>query len=113
MASIETPPFHQLLTAGGGATGILTVTSTAGYKVGAVGWLCGPLASPESQFVRINSIIDATHVSVIFIPEGINDVKLRTGAVHFPSFHQSDCSAYPLGSSLDMPQQVVALPPTS
>jgi hypothetical protein len=113
MSSIETPPFHQLTTGSGSTDGFLDVTSTTGYKVGAAAWLRGPSGSPAAQFVRINKIVSATKVGVVFIPEGINDPKLLTGAVKYPSSQQNNCSSYPINSTLDQFQQVVALPPTS
>jgi hypothetical protein len=113
MASIEIFPVHQLTTGSGSADGFLDVSSTVGYKAGAYAWLRGPSGTPAAQLVKISQIVSATKIGVIFLPEGINDVRLRTGAVKFPSSAQSNCSTYPINSTLDQIQQVVSIPPTA
>lgn len=108
MSSTAYPDFVSTTTAPGDETGILAVTSTSGYRAGAIAYLRGAAGSPAAQRCRISEVVDATHVGVVFLPEDINDVKLRTGAVLYPSYMRSDCTAYDTGSTLSQPAQIVA-----
>lgn len=110
MSSIVVPEFSQATTGSGSSGGAIDVTSTAGYKVLAEAWLRGPSGSPASQKVKILKVVSSTQVKVCFIPEGITDPKLTAGTVKYPSYQGSDCSTYPINSTLSQPEQVVAIP---
>ncbi len=118
MAAIMTKGYTQALTGSGSADGKLDVADTdgtafaPGYKVGAKAWLRGSAGTPAPQLVMIDKIISATQVQVIFLPEGINDVKLRQGIVKYPSTQHNDCTAFGAGSTLTQYVQVVGIPPT-
>lgn len=90
----------------GASTGIFTVASTTGFAAGAKGWL-RTSTNTLPQYTQLVEVIDATHISLRFIPEDINDPKLRTGAVKHPYYGLSDLTSYGAGSIFSYDAQLV------
>lgn len=105
MSSQAYEAFSNTLTAPGGSNGILTVTSTIGFRVGAYGWLRNP-ATLLCERVRIQSIPGATTVGVTFLPKNAQDIT--SNRVPYPNYGRNDCSDFDTGSTLSMPTQLVA-----
>lgn len=105
MSSTAYPDVSTDLTAGGGTTGTLTVTSTVGFKERAVAYLSG---DGGTQRCLVRTVLTSTTMVVVFLPEGIDDPKLRSGVVKYPSMQGSNCAAWLTGSRISQASQLVA-----
>jgi hypothetical protein len=94
------------VTGTGASTGIFTTTSTTGLAAGAKGFL-RKSDNTLNQYAMIVTVIDATTFTLRFLPEGTDDVKLRTGAVKHPYYGLSSLSAYSAGSIFSFEAQLV------
>ncbi len=90
----------------GAANGYLTVTTNVGIYPGAKGFI-RKADGTLPQYCMISEISGTTLVGIRFLPEGMDDVKLRTGEVKFPYYGRSDISAYTAGSTFFMDAQLV------
>lgn len=97
-----------IVTGTGGADGYFTVTSNTGVYPGAGGYITKSDGTLP-QAVQVTDVPAATKVGLKFIPEGMDDVKLRQGTVKYPWYGRTDLASYTAGSILTLPAQVVAV----
>ena len=88
----------------GDSSGYLTGVSNVGVYPGATGYL-RKSDNTANQFVQVTDVVGATKVGLKFLPEGMDDVKLRNGVVKFPNYGHTDLTAYGAGSILQLPAQ--------
>ncbi len=90
----------------GDANGYLTVTTNVGIYPGAKGFIRkGDGTLP--QYCMISDLSGGTKVGIRFLPEGMDDPKLRTGVVKFPYYGRDSLAAYTAGSTFFMEAQLV------
>lgn len=94
------------ITGTGDANGYLTVTANTGVYPGATGFLT-QADGTGMQLVQVTDVPLATTIGVKFLPQGIDDEKLRTGAVKYPWYGRTDIAAYTAGAILTLLAQVV------
>ncbi len=92
----------------GGADGYLTVSTNVGIYPGGIGYIAKSDGS-AAQKCMCSELVGGTKVGIRFLPEGMDDPKLRTGAVRYPNYGRDDISAYTAGSTFYMEAQTVSV----
>lgn len=108
MPQIQVAAFGAALTANGdvGTKGTVTVASTAGVYPGMKGYLS---SSTLNQFVMVTAVVSAIVLAIRFLPEGLDDPKLQSGAVRRHNYGNDACSGFTTAQTarIDLPQQTV------
>ena len=105
MPSIEAPESTQAFTANGDGTGYVTMTTNAGFYVGAIAYL---YRTTKQERVIITELVGTTQVGVrIIAPDNEQQGSLQVYG------GRSDLTGYTtvLGSKLSMPSQLVRVEP--
>lgn len=110
MPSIDAPATFAALTADGGATGVLTVASTAAFYPKAFGFISDD--NTASRRIQITEILSATTMAARFVQE--ENLATSNSQVQGPSYGRSDFSAYTAGQNAKvwMPAQLVPVEPS-